>query len=217
MSTTLADLTRAIQAAQDAAKKAGAYASQASAVASQVRTLYNQFGFTTTWRGAWGSLAAYKINDIVSFLGSSYIAIQANKNKQPDENALDWGIMIGAVPSAGASLVLTGGVGTGTNSYVPLLAEIPSGIFTGNVTIRIIFNVTPAEACTVETAIYGNTFGESNTLLDSSQAVTDGHVLFDFTTAPFDPTVNTPFEVDISSNGPNFNISNPIVLISAAP
>jgi hypothetical protein len=39
-------------------------------------------GFTP--RGAWGSGSTYAVNDVVSYNGSSYLAIQASTNQQPD-------------------------------------------------------------------------------------------------------------------------------------
>jgi hypothetical protein len=53
-------------------------------------------GFTP--RGEWTSAAAYQTNDIVSYLGSSYIAIQANTNQQPNTNPDDW-LLLFATPS----------------------------------------------------------------------------------------------------------------------
>jgi len=54
---------------------------EGSAVAAAV-------GFTP--RGAWGSGSTYAVNDVVSYNGSSYLAIQASTNQQPDTQTAYW-------------------------------------------------------------------------------------------------------------------------------
>ncbi len=46
-----------------------------------------------TWKGAWSDLAAYTINDAVSYQGSSYIALVNNTNLVPDANPTAWGLL----------------------------------------------------------------------------------------------------------------------------
>lgn len=45
------------------------------------------------WRGEWDLASAYSIADAVSFDGSSYIAIAASTNKQPDTNPSYWSLL----------------------------------------------------------------------------------------------------------------------------
>ncbi len=45
------------------------------------------------WRGAWSSSASYAIDDAVSFNGSSYIAIAANSNAEPDISPAAWNLL----------------------------------------------------------------------------------------------------------------------------
>ena len=42
------------------------------------------------WQGTWSSITTYAINDAVAYNGSSYIAIQAGGNQEPDISPLYW-------------------------------------------------------------------------------------------------------------------------------
>lgn len=48
-------------------------------------------GFTP--RGAWSSVATYAINDVVSYSGSSYLAMVAGTNQQPDTATTYWMVL----------------------------------------------------------------------------------------------------------------------------
>jgi hypothetical protein len=65
---------------------------EGSAVAAAV-------GFTP--RGAWGSGSTYAVNDVVSYNGSSYLAIQASTNQQPDTQTAYW-LVLAAKGDTGA-------------------------------------------------------------------------------------------------------------------
>jgi predicted RecA/RadA family phage recombinase len=45
------------------------------------------------WRGAWSSSNTYAIGDAVSYSGSSYIAVQAGSNKEPDTQTTYWNVL----------------------------------------------------------------------------------------------------------------------------
>lgn len=62
-------------------------------------------GGSTNWRGAWSSSASYAIYDAVSYSGSSYIAIAAGTNEQPDTHSADWQLLAqaGATGATGAT------------------------------------------------------------------------------------------------------------------
>jgi hypothetical protein len=59
------------------------------------------------WKGVWSSATAYIVNDAVQYNGSSYIAILAGTNKQPDTQTTYWNL-VALKGSTGAS-----GSGTG--------------------------------------------------------------------------------------------------------
>lgn len=50
-----------------------------------------EVGFTP--EGAWSSGATYATNDVVSYSGSSYLAIQASTNQQPDTQTAYWMVL----------------------------------------------------------------------------------------------------------------------------
>jgi hypothetical protein len=45
------------------------------------------------YRGAWSSSTPYLANDVVVYLGSSYLALAANTNKAPATNPGSWGVL----------------------------------------------------------------------------------------------------------------------------
>jgi hypothetical protein len=55
-----------------------------------------------TWRGAWSNVTTYAAYDVVSYQGSSYIAIAAGTNQNPATATNFWSIMA-SVGSAGAT------------------------------------------------------------------------------------------------------------------
>jgi len=61
------------------------------------------------WQGPWSSATAYFLNDAVAYDGSSYIAIQAGTNHEPDTSPTFW-IVLAQVGSTGATGV-TGATG----------------------------------------------------------------------------------------------------------
>jgi hypothetical protein len=49
---------------------------------------------TVTWQGQWGDATSYKVYDVVSFNGSSYISlVNPNLNQQPDSTPSSWGLL----------------------------------------------------------------------------------------------------------------------------
>jgi hypothetical protein len=77
--------------------------------------------------GAWSSITAYAVNDVVSLSGSSYVCILANTNQTPP-NATYWTLLasIGATGSTGAT-----GPGYGGSSTTSLLiANSVTKVFT---------------------------------------------------------------------------------------
>lgn len=50
-------------------------------------------GSFVTWRGDWDNVTAYLENDLVSHLGSSYIALIDNTNVEPGTDPLTWGLI----------------------------------------------------------------------------------------------------------------------------
>jgi hypothetical protein len=76
---------------------AGDYIQAAASTGSALVCFYSVYegsaaaaavGFTP--RGAWGSGSTYAVNDVVSYNGSSYLAIQASTNQQPDTQTAYW-------------------------------------------------------------------------------------------------------------------------------
>ena len=45
------------------------------------------------WRGAWASENDYKLDDVVEYSGSSYVAVQASTNEIPQSNAAYWNLV----------------------------------------------------------------------------------------------------------------------------
>lgn len=48
------------------------------------------------WLGNWTSSIDYKVNDVVNYLGSTYIAVANSRNKQPRANSPEWNLMAAA-------------------------------------------------------------------------------------------------------------------------
>lgn len=68
-----------------------------------------EVGFTP--EGAWSSGATYATNDVVSYSGSSYLAIQASTNQQPDTQTAYW-MVLAAKGEAGTGISsITAGTG----------------------------------------------------------------------------------------------------------
>ena len=79
---------------------AGDYIQAAASTGSAIVCLYSTYegsatpaevGFTP--EGAWSSGATYATNDVVSYSGSSYLAIQASTNQQPDTQTAYWMVL----------------------------------------------------------------------------------------------------------------------------
>jgi hypothetical protein len=69
------------------------------------------------WRGAWNSATAYVVNDVVEYLGSSYLSIQNGTNRQPNTQTAYWTLtsLIGADNITGSP---AGRMSVGTYEYV---------------------------------------------------------------------------------------------------
>jgi hypothetical protein len=87
---------------------AGDYIQAAASTGSALVCFYSVYegsaaaaavGFTP--RGAWGSGSTYAVNDVVSYNGSSYLAIQASTNQQPDTQTAYW-LVLAAKGDTGA-------------------------------------------------------------------------------------------------------------------
>lgn len=94
---------------------AGDYISALASTGSAIVCLYSVYegtatpvavGFTP--RGAWSSGSTYAANDVVSYSNSSYLAIQATTNNQPDTSTAYW--MLLAAQGATGSGDVTGPV-----------------------------------------------------------------------------------------------------------
>jgi hypothetical protein len=67
--------------------------------------------------GAWNTATNYAVNDGVTYGGSTYIALAANRNAEPDTNSGDWAVLAqagGAGPTGAAGTAATVAVGTVT-------------------------------------------------------------------------------------------------------
>lgn len=53
-------------------------------------------GSTLTWQGPWSSATAYTVDDVVSFSGSSYVAIANTTNNEPDSSPTVWQLVAAA-------------------------------------------------------------------------------------------------------------------------
>lgn len=58
-----------------------------------------QDGLGLTWKGTWNVRDTFNVNDVVNYLGSTYIAVASNVNTQPNSFREIWNLMA----SAGAS------------------------------------------------------------------------------------------------------------------
>lgn len=70
---------------------------------SERAVTWDQAGLT--WQGSWNATVAYQANNTVSYNGSSYLAVKANKGKPPAANASVWALLArgGAPGAAGQS------------------------------------------------------------------------------------------------------------------
>jgi len=95
------------------------------------------------FRSAWSSATHYAINDAVTYSGSTYIAIAANNNAEPDVSSTSWSVLAaagGAGPTGAAATVSVGTVTTlaagssatvtnsGTSQSAVLNFGIPQGV-----------------------------------------------------------------------------------------
>ncbi len=87
-----------------------------------------------TWRGAWSGATAYAVNDEASYGGSSYIAIVAGTNHEPDTSPSYWNVVAakgdtGATGPAGSTGATgpTGAAGTAAAAVVTSLPTAGSG------------------------------------------------------------------------------------------
>ncbi len=49
-----------------------------------------------SWAGNWLASVDYKVNDVVNYLGSTFIAIAPSRGKAPRANSPEWGLMAAA-------------------------------------------------------------------------------------------------------------------------
>jgi hypothetical protein len=97
---------------------AGDYIQAAASTGSALVCFYSVYegsaaaaavGFTP--RGAWGSGSTYAVNDVVSYNGSSYLAIQASTNQNPSTQTAYW-LVLAAKGDAGTGISsITAGTG----------------------------------------------------------------------------------------------------------
>lgn len=66
------------------------------------------------WKGAWSGATAYNVDEVVEYNGSSYIAIQAGTNKQPDTQTAYWSLMASKGDTGAAGTNGTNGAGVAT-------------------------------------------------------------------------------------------------------
>lgn len=85
-----------------------------------------------TWQGSWSGATAYALNDAVNYNGSSYLAVQAGTNQQPDTSPLYWEVLAekGATGSTGATGAAgaTGATGPQGANFNPV--DVSTFIFT---------------------------------------------------------------------------------------
>lgn len=79
-------------------------------------------------RGAWNSGTAYAVNDIVSYSGNSYAAIQAGTNQQPDTATTFWTLFV----TGGGVITSVTFTGTGSPTLISGVLNIPP-VSVGNV------------------------------------------------------------------------------------
>lgn len=53
-------------------------------------------GLGLSWKGNWLANVDYVPNDVVNYLGSTFIAVAQSRGKQPRANAPEWGLMAAA-------------------------------------------------------------------------------------------------------------------------
>jgi hypothetical protein len=76
-----------------------------------------------TWKGAWGAGVPYVINDVVSYAGSSWIAIQAGTNQTPGIGSLYWNLTSQAGQNGTNEIVVasnTAGFSTSSTTFVDI-------------------------------------------------------------------------------------------------
>jgi hypothetical protein len=69
------------------------------------------------FRNAWNAATSYSVNDAVTYSGSTYLALAANSNAEPDESPQAWTVLAaagGAGPTGAAGTAATVNVGTVT-------------------------------------------------------------------------------------------------------
>jgi len=74
------------------------------------------------FRNAWTPAANYAVNDAVTYAGSTYLALAANQNAEPDVSASAWTVLAQA---GGAGP--TGAAGTSATVQVGTVATLPAG------------------------------------------------------------------------------------------
>ena len=99
-----------------------------------------------TWQGAWSGATAYTANQVVSYLGSSYLCLVGNTNVAPPTSATDWALIAqaGAAGAAGSPASVSIGstfagpplsypsvTNTGSGSAAVLNFTIPQSWFLG--------------------------------------------------------------------------------------
>jgi len=74
---------------------------------------HKQGGLAWVYKGPWSNGATYSLNDVVTYQGSSYVALQTHTNQNPATESAYWGLMA----ATGAPLVWRGPWAAGT-AYV---------------------------------------------------------------------------------------------------
>ena len=83
-----------------------------------------------SWQGAWSSATAYTANQVVSYLGSSYLCLVGNTNVTPPANPTDWALVAqaGAAGAAGSpATVSIGNTYQGAPFSYPIVTNSGSG------------------------------------------------------------------------------------------
>lgn len=107
-------------------------------------------GLGFVFRGPWSTLTAYHVNDVVSLLGSSYVAVSANTGVNPStDGGTNWQILAQAgAPGSSLPLLQIDGI---NNTDQAKLNIIPSGILTATADAHggVTLNVTMGGALTL--------------------------------------------------------------------
>ena len=174
-------------------------------------------GFTP--RGAWSSGASYAVNDVVSYTnGSSYLAIQASTNQQPDTQTAYWLLLAskgdtgtGDVTTNTAQTITGTKTFTGTSSTLALVlndaaetttisATAATGTINYDVTTQSVLYYTSNASANWTVNFRASSGTSLNTLMSTGQSVTVTFLVTQGSTAYF----NNVVQVDGSSVTPKY-------------